>query len=155
MFATLKDLFDAILPPTAAQTAAEQRSLLQLATAVLVVEVMRADPEIGPAERRAAIAGLGQQFALADDAVDRLLDLAADTARGASDFFSFTSRINDGFDMDHKVQIIEHLWRVAYADGKLDAAENHVMRKIGDLLYIPHGAYVNAKLRARDEAGAE
>jgi len=120
---------------------------------VLLVEVMRAEAEIGEAERRTAVAALHTQFGLADDEVQRLLELATRTSDGASDYFSFTSRINDGFDMAHKLQIVEHMWRVAYADGRLDAAENHVMRRIADLLHIPQGAYVNAKLRAREAVG--
>jgi len=153
MLNSLRDLFEAIRPPTAAQTQAEQQHLLQLATAVLLVEVMRAEPEIGDAERRAAVDALRAQFALAADEVDRLLELATQTSRGATDYFSFTSRINEGFEMEQKIAIVEHLWRVAYADGSLGANENHVMRKLADLLYIPQGAYVNAKMRARAAVG--
>ena len=74
---------------------------------------------------------------------------SARTQREATDFFAFTSRINDAFSMEQKLRMIEHMWRVAYADGVLSAHENHVMRKLADLLHIPHGAYVHAKMRAR------
>ena len=57
--------------------------------------------------------------------------------------------------MEQKIAIVELMWRVAYADGRLSADENHLMRKIGELLYIPHGAYVAAKLRAREAVGDE
>ncbi|CAN7673068.1 MULTISPECIES: TerB family tellurite resistance protein [unclassified Variovorax] len=149
MLKTLKDLFDALRPPEAADSAQNQQHLLQLATAVLLVEVMRADPELGAAERRAVIAALRDKFALADDEIERLLELAEQTARTATDYFSFTSRINESFEMAQKLRMIEHMWRVAYADGTLSAHENHLMRKVADLLYIPHGAYVHAKMRAQ------
>ena len=153
MLKTLKDLFDAIRPPAAADSAQDRLHLLQLATAVLLVEVMRADPELGAAERRAVIAALRDKFALADDEIERLLELAEQTAQRATDFFSFTSRINEAFEMEQKLRMIEHMWRVAYADGTLGAHENHLMRKVADLLYIPHGAYVHAKMRAQQPAG--
>ena len=61
-------------------------------------------------------------------------------------------RINEAFGMEQKLRMVEHMWRVAYADGTLSAHENHVMWRVSDLLYIPHGAYVSAKMRARDAA---
>jgi uncharacterized tellurite resistance protein B-like protein len=155
MLSSLQDLFDALRPPTLAETEAEQQRLLRLAAAVLMVEVMHAEPDCGEPARHAAIDGLRREFDLNEDEVARLLELALQTSRAASDFFAFTSQVNAGFDMAQKVTMIEHLWRVAYADGTLGDGENHVMRKIADLLYIPQGAYINAKLRARHDAGAD
>jgi len=83
------------------------------------------------------------------------VELAGQASRAATDYFAFTSRINESYPMEQKIAIIELKWRVAYADGQLSAHENHLMRKIGDLLYIPHGAYVAAKLRAREAVGDE
>jgi uncharacterized tellurite resistance protein B-like protein len=150
MLKSLKDLFDSLTTGPAAQAPACSEHQLQLAAAVLLVEVMRADADIGEAERAAVAAALGGKFALDADESERLLELAHDTARQATDFYSFTSRINDAFTMERKIEMVEHLWRVAFADGVLSAHENHVMRKIGDLLHVPHGAYVAAKQRARD-----
>ena len=154
MLRTLKDLFDAALaPPRAAASPIDREHALQLATAVLLVEVMRSDAELAAEERMAVLAALRSEFALADDELARLVELAERTARDATDFHSFTSRINEGFDMQQRIRIIEFMWQVAYADGHLDAHENHVMRRIADLLYVPHGAYVNAKTRARQARG--
>ena len=153
MLKTLKDLFNALLPPQPGGPAPAEHTL-ELATAVLLVEVMRASPAIGAAERDAVLAALRDRFALSADESDRLLELADRTAREATDFFSFTSRINEAFGMEQKLRMIEHMWLVAYADGTLSAHENHVMWRVSDLLHIPHGAYVAAKMRARDAAGA-
>lgn len=153
MLQTLKDLFGALLPApsTAGAAAAEQQ--LQLATAVLLVEVMRADAQIGEAERRAVIAALRKDFALADDAIAKLIELAERTSRDATDLFVFTSYINTHFEMPAKLRMIEQMWQVAYADGKLDADERHVLWRIADLLHVPQGAYINAKMRAQRAAG--
>ncbi|MCB2044141.1 MAG: TerB family tellurite resistance protein, partial [Rhodoferax sp.] len=72
-----------------------------------------------------------------------------------TDLFAYTSRINEHFDMPQKLRMIEHMWRVAYADGRLSDHERHVMWRVADLLHIPKGAYVHAKIRAREAAGAD
>jgi uncharacterized tellurite resistance protein B-like protein len=154
MLRTLKDLFGALAaPPGGAATPGREHGL-QLATAVLLVEVMRSDAQMGDDERAAVLDALRETFELAEDEVARLAELAECTAREAHDLHSFTSTLNDTYDMGDKVRIVEHLWRVAYADGRLAAHENHVMWRIADLLHVPHGAYINAKMRARDAAGA-
>ena len=68
--------------------------------------------------------------------------------------FVFTSRINEAFEMEQKLRMIEHMWRVAYADGHLGAHERHVLWRVADLLHVPQGAYVHARLRAQQDAGA-
>jgi uncharacterized tellurite resistance protein B-like protein len=146
---TLKDLFDSLLPPAPGTEPAAREHTLQLATAVMLVEVMRADPGFRPGEREAVLAALRAKFSLTDDEAGRLADLAERTARDATDFFAFTSHINERFEMPQKITMIEHMWRVAYADGHLSAHERHVMWRIADLLHVPQGAYVHARLRAQ------
>lgn len=149
MLQTLKDLFDALVPAAPASGQNDDTRAIQLATAVLLVEVMRSDSDLDDAEKGLIASALRERFELAEDELARLLELAEETARTAYDYHAFTSRINASFDVGQKVRMIEHMWRVAYADGQLSALENHVMRKIADLLYVPHGAYINAKMRAK------
>ena len=78
MFRTLKELFDSFAAPAVDPVATEHQ--LQLATAVLLVEVMRADPDIGDDERAAAMQALRDKFALADDEIERLIELATTAA---------------------------------------------------------------------------
>lgn len=154
MLKTLKDLFDNALSPGMNLPSRSGEHSLQLATAVLLVEVMRADTELGKAEREVAIAALREKFDLADDEVERLLELATTEAEHAYDLHRFTSEINRRCDMSRRVRIIEYMWQVALADGKLCAHENHLMRKVADLLYVGHGDYVAAKARARQVTGS-
>ncbi|HRP97300.1 MAG TPA: TerB family tellurite resistance protein [Rhodocyclaceae bacterium] len=154
MLNTLKDLFDTLTNPPAGESPQEREHALQLATAVLLVEIMRSDPDIDDTERDAVIAALRDRFALADDELARLVELAEAAARDAHDYHRFTSCINKGFDAAQRVRIIEYMWQVAYADGHLSAHENHLMRKIADLLYVSHSDYIGAKMRARDRAGS-
>jgi uncharacterized tellurite resistance protein B-like protein len=152
MLQTLKELFGALQPPPPAAAAQTVEHTLQLASAVMLMEVMRADTAFGDAERRAVIDALRANFALGDDEVARLVELAGLAAHEATDWFEFTSHINAHFDMPAKVRMIESMWRVAYADGRLSERERHTMWRISDLLHVPHGAYINAKIRAQSAA---
>ena len=150
MLRTLKELFDSFSTPAAALTPTQQQHAAQLATAVLLVEVMRADPAITPAERLAVVEALRGKFALAGDELARLVELAEAQAGAMYDYHRFTSTINDHFTHPQKVKMIEAMWQVAYADAHLDTHENHVISKVAGLLHVTHGEYIAAKLHARD-----
>ena len=150
MLRALKNLLDAVVAPPAAPSPEGEAHFLRLATAVLLVEVMRAEPELGVPERLAVVAALRQKFDLVEDELVQLVELAEQAARSASDFHRFTSAINDGFSQDQKIRIVEYMWQVAYADGHLDAHENHLISKIAGLLHVTHGQYIAAKMRARE-----
>ena len=151
MLRTLKDLFDAFTGP-AEETPQARDHALKLATAVLLVEVMRADPASHDTERQAVLASLREKFALQGDELARLVELAEQAARHASDYHQFTSRINDRFSHSEKIRMVEHMWQVAYADDHLHANENQLISKIAGLLHVTHGEYIGAKLRAKEAA---
>ncbi|RVT49380.1 tellurite resistance TerB family protein [Rubrivivax albus] len=155
MLKSLKDLFDSLLPPAPGADPASEDHALQLATAVMLVEVMRADPAFHDAERAKVLAALREKFGLAADEAARLAELAEATARQATDLFAFTDRINRHFDMARKLRMVELMWEVAYADGTLDAHERHVMWRIADLLHVPQAALQHARIRARDGGGSD
>ncbi len=154
MLQTLKDLFAALQPAVSGSVPPQaEKHALQLATAVMLVEVMRADASLHDAERDAVLAALRAKFDLADDEAQRLAELAHDSARNATDLYGFTSLIDQRFEMPAKLRMIELMWGVAYADGHLSAHERHVMWRIADLLHIPQGAYHHARQRAQRAAG--
>jgi uncharacterized tellurite resistance protein B-like protein len=150
MLKRIRQLLDAATTPAAAAAPADDEHALRLATAVMLVEVMRADASFAGGEREVVRAALVEKFALSDEEAHELAELAETAARNATDYYSFTSRINERFEMAQKLRMVEHMWRVAYADGTLTAHENHVMWRLADLLHVPHGAYINAKMRARE-----
>lgn len=121
---------------------------LQLATAVLLIEVMRSDAESTDAEQAAILNILRERFQLTGADVAQLAELGHRTARAANDLHQFTSLINRELALPEKIRIIEYLWQVAYADRQISAHENHLMRRMADLLHISHGDYVAAKMRA-------
>ncbi|KQP12748.1 TerB family tellurite resistance protein [Pseudorhodoferax sp. Leaf267] len=153
MLRTLKELFDSFTAPAAGQSLAQRAHQHQLAAAVLLVEVMRADTSSGPAERQAVLAALRRKFALTDDELDRLLELATAEAHQLYDYHRFTSVLNERFTQPQKIALVEALWTVAYADLQVEANENHAISKIAGLLHVTHGEYIAAKLRAKEAAG--
>jgi uncharacterized tellurite resistance protein B-like protein len=151
MLKTLKDLFESFNAP-AEESANARHHATQLATAILLVEVMRADPAIETAEHNSVVTVLHEKFSLADDELARLVELAGQEASIAYDYQRFTSIINERFTHEQKIQIVQNLWQVAYADGHLHANENHVISKLAALLYVTHGEYIGAKMRAKEAA---
>ncbi|MCZ8110737.1 MAG: TerB family tellurite resistance protein [Betaproteobacteria bacterium] len=150
MLRTLRELFDTLLPPpgSTAGAAADDEHRLRLATAALLVEVMRADGHFGAAEQSAVRAALVEKFELAPDEAERLVELATSTAQEATDLFGFTTRLNERFTDAQKLRMVELMWAVAYADGQLADHERHLMWRVADLLHVPQGAYVLARQRA-------
>ena len=132
--------------------AAPDEHRLQVATAALIAEVMRLDGQEA-AERASFLAAVKRKFSLSDDEASTLVALAEAEAREAVGYYQFTSLINRAFSAEQKVHVVELMWQVAYADGTLSAHEQHVMRKIAELLYVSHGDYITAKLRAKAAAG--
>ena len=152
MLHSLKTLLTNFFLPTGPGGDVDESRSLQLATAVLLVEVMRSDASFNPEERAAAVAALRTQFTLTDDELARLLAQAEQTAQGANDYFGFTSAMNDQYTQAQKIDVVELMWKVAYADGHLDAHENHVISKVAGLLHVTHGEYIAAKLHAKQAA---
>ena len=150
MLSRLKKLLDPAGATAADPTAARRK--LELATAALLVEVMRSDG-VAATERAAVEAAIGRRFGLAGDEAQSLVAEAEAEVRDAVGYYPFTSLINRHFGADDKERIVELLWQVAYVDATLSAHEQHVIRKVADLLHLSHASYVGAKLRAKDAAG--
>lgn len=127
---------------------------VQLATAALFVQVMRSDFDEGPRERRVVEGALERILGLDREGVAELLALAEEAARESVSLFEFTHPIHQNLSAAQKLEVIEGLWRVVFADGRMDAHEDHMMSKIRGLLHIPQEDYVAAKQRARDASAA-
>ena len=147
----IKDFFNQFIATDNAASDAARQHALEVATAALLLEMMRMDSTITDEETATVTKVLQTRFGLAAKELNTLLKFATEEARQATDYFQFTSLINRHFGTAQKIQVVENLWQVAFADGNLDAHEQHFMRKIADLLYISHADYVAAKQRARDQ----
>jgi uncharacterized tellurite resistance protein B-like protein len=126
----------------------EQRT--RLATAALLIEMTRADRQVTEDERRAVDAALQEVFALDADETAELVRLAELEVKNASSLFQFTHLIDKAYPMERKIHIVELLWRVAYSDSCKDHHEEHLVRKIAELLHVPHSAFIRARHRAEE-----
>jgi uncharacterized tellurite resistance protein B-like protein len=147
MFTTLNNFLSAFIEPARVDSHPERT--LQLATAVLLIEVMKSDADCADVEQATILKILKKRFLLSDAEVAQLTERGLRTAKAANDLYQFTSLINRELGLSEKIRIIEYMWQVAYADKKISAHENHLMRRMGDLLHISHGDYVAAKMRAK------
>ncbi|MAY37010.1 MAG: hypothetical protein CMN84_13015 [Spongiibacteraceae bacterium] len=123
---------------------------LRLATAALLIELSKADFEQDSAERD-AIQHLLQRDDLSDDELDELLELAEQQFAEDNAYHPYTSLINEHYSPEQKVELIETLWQVALADGEISKYEDHLIRKISELIYVPHREFIRTKLKVTDQ----
>lgn len=152
MISTLKGFLGQLVGASNKENAMDGKAL-QVATAALLVEMMRTDKHIATEEMELIEKTLGEQYQLDSGELDDLLKLAEEEASQAVGYYPFTSLINKQCSLAQKIRIIETMWHVAMSDGHISAHENHLMRKIADLLYVGHADYIAAKQRARESAG--
>lgn len=128
---------------------AEAHPPRDVALAVLLLECARADFDHAPVELDAIRAGLAAQLALPDAELDVLMEEAREVARGSVSLHGPVARLNRELSADDKRELMRWLWRVACADGRIDAHEDHLLRKLADLLHISHGDFIRTKLDAQ------
>lgn len=125
---------------------------VRLATAALLMEMARADFSVAEAEREEAAQLLKRTFGLSDRETAELVALGEQAARDSVSLHEFTHLINERFSAGQKEQVVRLMWEVAFADARIDKYEEHLVRKVADLLYVPHTAFIRAKLAAQERA---
>jgi uncharacterized tellurite resistance protein B-like protein len=118
---------------------------VRLATAALLIEVTRADYRVDPAERRAVVAAVEGMFGLSREETDELVALAEEEVDQSVSLYQFTRLVDREFSQEQKRQVIEMMWRVAFADSNKDHNEEYLVRKVADLLHVPHTAFIRAR----------
>ena len=126
---------------------AEHRTL-ELACAALMFEVARADFTVETTEQDAVTSLLAAQFTLSADEVSTITEAAVEQADAATCLFEFTRTLNELASAEQKRNLLAMMWRVAMADNELSRYEEHVIRKVADLLDVPHGDFIAAKQRS-------
>ncbi|MFK7730390.1 MAG: TerB family tellurite resistance protein [Pseudomonadales bacterium] len=124
---------------------------VELASAALLMEIVFADYKRGSEEIEAAKKALRASFSLPEEELQAVLNKAEELHGDAVSIHPFIEAINEEFDDALKYQLIVNLWRVAMADGELDKFEQHYIRKIAELLYVPHTEFIRAKLQVFDD----
>ncbi len=128
----------------------DEQQILHLASTALLLEVSRADFDIQGEELTSIAKSLSERFNFSDEAANNLINLARTEQDTHVSIHPFIKIINDSCSAEEKKVLLEDLWRVAYADDKLDKYEEYQIRKIADLLYIPHSVFIQTKLNVTD-----
>ena len=91
---------------------------------------------------------LSTALKLGKDEVHELVTDASERVEEATSLYEFTRVINANYSADQKLELISAMWGVAYTDGDLNKYEEHLIRQVADLTYIPHSDYIHCKLAA-------
>lgn len=147
MITALKSLF--LLP--AGDTPEEHTHRVHLASAALMIETARADFTQHPEEEAALEDLLCASLSLSREEVHALVERASKQLDAATSLYEFTRVINDHYSLTEKLELIAAMWQVAYADGNLDKYEEHLIRQVAELTYVPHQDYIRSKLQAKPD----
>lgn len=128
---------------------------MQLAAAVLMVEVMRSDHEVSAEEEAKLIELIRRHFDLDQEETEELVRVAHGEVQEAVSLHPFTRRLTDSLDLDQRAHLIELLWELAFADARIDTYEEHLIRHVAELLYVPHSAFIRAKHRAAERSSGK
>ncbi len=145
MIRALKALFE----PVPQETPEELQHRLMLAAAALLIETARADFSQGGEEQEALETLLADNLELSKQEVHELVEQATERVDESTSLYEFTRVINDHYTAEQKLQLVASMWKVAYADGRLDRYEEHLIRRVAELTYVPHQDYIRLKLEAR------
>ena len=138
MLKTLRDRLSNALGQSAAEGSQSREHALRLATATLLIEIVRADYREDLTENEAVFAQLKQFFELTEEEALLLVKEAEQEADRAVTLQGFTRLLHEHLSLQEKHAVVEMLWRVALADDHLDKHEDHLVRKLADLLYVSH-----------------
>lgn len=120
------------------------------AITVLMVEIMMSDHDPDAREQAAIVEQLMERTGEPRDAIQALVARAQQTHADSHDLYQFTKLLNERLSVDEKMDLMVDLWRTALADGVIDKHEDHMIRRLSDLLYLHHSHFIRAKHRAME-----
>ena len=151
MLGSLKVFFDAF--SAGGSNEASRIDEAEDAVAALLVKAATLDDNFGADERRAIEVLLASRFARSPDEASGKVDAALTRLDKSVDFYNFTRVIRDEFDHDQRVELMEMLWEVAYADGVLHDYEASLMRRVTGLIYVTDQESGSARKRVIQKLG--
>ena len=116
-----------------------------------MVEIAFADKDFDEREKESLKQSLLKSYAIDIETINEIINDAEKTVEDSTSLYEYTRTVNDEFEYPQKLNLLENLWKVAYADETLDKYEEHLLRKISDLIHISHSDYINVKLRVRGD----
>jgi uncharacterized tellurite resistance protein B-like protein len=152
MIKAIKDFFDSYLVPEVDESSEQLQRSIRLAVVVLLIEIAESDYEDAPEERHTILNAIQKQFGLNRVSAEQLIALARQEHDESTDYFQFTRLINEHYSAEQKVKLVEEFWRVAFADQALHHYEEHVIRRLSDLIHVSHMDFIAAKHRVMNSS---
>ncbi len=149
MLKAIKDFFESSLDPNNQALGQSRDRCLQLTTAALLIELVHADLEAPDSEWLSVEKSLRDTFNLKEQELQEVIRLAKVDVKKSTDLFQFTRLINEHYSYPDKCTLLQNMWKVAYADGRIDRFEEHLIRKIAGLIYVDHADFIEAKQLSR------
>ncbi len=125
---------------------------IHLATCALLLELANIDGKFSDAERHNIISVFKRDYKLSDEDISQIMEASEKELTTSIDLWRFTNFINQNYALEQKIQIVETVWKVAYADGTLDKHEDYLAHKIAALLRLSHGQLIESKLKVLNAA---
>lgn len=132
----------------------EEPDELTFACVMLLVEAARMDQRIDARERATIERLLTERFGIGRDLVAGLIETALARAEASNRFFAYTQAVKDGLDAGGRVRMIEMLWEVVLADGRLDAYEDNLLRRVAGLIHVSDAESGAARQRVKARLAA-
>lgn len=127
---------------------------LHRAAAALMIEAGRMDGQVGDAEQARIEALLSRRFDLSDEALSSLMASAISIVDDSVELHGFTSKLVKQLDHEERIELVEMLWEVVFADGELHPFEANLLRRVAGLLYVTDQESGAARARALDRMNA-
>jgi uncharacterized tellurite resistance protein B-like protein len=124
---------------------------IEVATCALLLEVAFSDGHYQAVEAKIVHDLLARKFKLSPAAIAELIDYSQEHRLESADLFQFAREINSHFSRDEKLEVMEGIWRIIYADGTLDKFEDALARQLATLLRLEHRDVIDRKLKVLDE----
>ena len=153
MIVKIRRFFEQYIIVTESISEDELEHQLQLACAALMIEVLYADYSVDQSEIDTLRKALQENFDLKKEEADNLIQLAEEERSQATDYYQFTSLINEFYTQQQKRELVTRLWQMAYADHTVHKLEEHLVRRLADLLHVPHSAFMQSKHKASAKPG--
>lgn len=151
MIKSIKNFFESKLAASdKEEVASSVMDKIDLTCAALLIEVMNSDHELDEREHQEFMAVLQKSYNIAESDLAELTQLAKEQAHEATSLYEFTRLINDSYDSAQKIALIENMWRIAFSDERLDKYEDHLIRKVADLIYVSHSDFIKTKLKVKN-----
>jgi len=124
---------------------------IDIAACVVLLEVAESDSECTEDEIGHVLETMQSTFNLSREYAEDMIELARHVRKNSVDLWQFTNKINKSFDHSEKIKMLEAIWRVIYADGRIDKHEDYLVHQLANLLRLRHRELIDAKIRTKKD----